>query len=245
MLDECAPTMPPIKGCINAAMVLQDGIFQENMTFAKWDLAMRSKVKTSWNLHQLLPENLNFFILLSSLAGVVGQVASSNYAGGCTFQDALARYRVCQSQPAISIDIGWMRNLARGDTPPALLNRPLLSTFSFIPDSDALAEQDTLKNILVDPAILFQQSTDSSERQQIFLRALAGKLAGSMSISPDDVVSSKPLSTYGVDSLMAVDLRNWIGITFGATVAVFDVMGGVSLAKIADLVAEKGTAKGT
>ncbi|KAJ5712074.1 Acyl transferase/acyl hydrolase/lysophospholipase [Penicillium malachiteum] len=47
MLDECTQTMPPIKGCINAAMVLQDGIVQENMTFAKWDLAMRSKVQTS------------------------------------------------------------------------------------------------------------------------------------------------------------------------------------------------------
>ncbi|KAJ5725083.1 Acyl transferase/acyl hydrolase/lysophospholipase [Penicillium malachiteum] len=304
MLDECARTMPPIKGCINAAMVLQDGIFQENMTFAKWDLAMQSKVQTSWNLHQLLPENLDFFILLSSLAGVVGQMASSNYAGGCTFQDALARYRVSQGQTAISIDIGWMRNigiiaetgayqrqrqaandmrpvdgaellallticcdpgnpqrspvesqilfglrtpadhLARGNAPPALLNRPLLSTFSYIPDSGASAEQDGLKKNAIDPAILFQQSSDPSERQQIFLRALAVKLAGSMSISPDDVVPSKPLSTYGVDSLMAVDLRNWVGTTFGATVAVFDIMGGVSLAKIADLVAEKGTVKG-
>ncbi|KAJ6031693.1 Acyl transferase/acyl hydrolase/lysophospholipase [Penicillium herquei] len=305
MLDECARTMPPIKGCINAAMVLQDGIFQENMTFAKWDLAIRSKVQTSWNLHQLLPGDVDFFILLSSLAGVVGQMASSNYAGGCTFQDALARYRVSQGQAAISIDIGWMRNIGiiaetgayqrqrqaandmrpvdgaellallticcdpensqrspvesqilfglrtpadhftRGNTPPALLNRPLLSTFSYIPDSGASAEQDPLKKKAIDPAILFQQSTDPSERQQIFLRALAVKLAGSMSISPDDVVSSKPLSTYGVDSLMAVDLRNWIGTTFGATIAVFDIMGGVSLAKIADLVAEKGTVKGT
>ncbi|KAJ5712073.1 Acyl transferase/acyl hydrolase/lysophospholipase [Penicillium malachiteum] len=62
-------------------------------------------------MHQLLPENLNFFIHLSSLAGVVGQMASSNYAGGCTFQDALARYRVSQGQPATPFDIGWMRNI--------------------------------------------------------------------------------------------------------------------------------------
>lgn len=68
MLEECAKTMPPIKGCINAATVLQDAIFQQSMTYAQWDLTVRSKVQTSLNLHRLLPDNLDFFILLSSLA---------------------------------------------------------------------------------------------------------------------------------------------------------------------------------
>ncbi|OQE34925.1 hypothetical protein PENCOP_c015G04031 [Penicillium coprophilum] len=305
VLAECARTMPPIRGCINAAMVLQDSIFQENMTFAKWDLAMRSKVQTSWNLHRLLSERLDFFILLSSLAGVVGQMASSNYAGGCAFQDALARYRVSQGQSAVSIDIGWMRNigiiaetgayqrqrlaaddmrpidgaellallsihcrpdvpqrlpsecqvlfglrtpadhLAQGRVPPALLDRPLLATFSYIAGSGVSADQDSLKQRAASPATLFRQSSDSTERIQIVLRALADKLAGAMSISSEDVEPIKPLSTYGVDSLMAVDLRNWIGKTFGATVAVFDIMGGVSIANIADLVVAKSTIKGS
>lgn len=304
MLYDCARTMPPIRGCINAAMVLQDGIFQENMTYGKWDLTMRSKVQTSWNLHQLLPEKLDFFILLSSLAGVVGQMASSNYAGGCSFQDALAHYRVARGQRAVSIDIGWMRNigiiaetgayqrqrqaaddmrpidgaellallticcnpdapqrlpatsqilfglgtpvdhLAQGRAPPALLDRPLLAAFSYIPESGASPDGNILKRTVTDAAAaMFRQSTDSTERIQIVLRALAVKLAGAMSISPEDVEPGKALSTYGVDSLMAVDLRNWIGTEFSATVAVFDIMGGIPLASIADLVVAKSTVK--
>ncbi|RJE22580.1 polyketide synthase [Aspergillus sclerotialis] len=306
MLDECAQTVPPIKGCINAAMVLQDGIFQENMTIDKWDLTMRSKVQTSWNLHNLLPDNLDFFVLLSSLAGVVGQMASANYSAGCSFQDALARYRVSRGQRAVSIDIGWMRNigiiaetgayqrqrevlddmtpidgdellallamccnpdtpqqlpdnsqilfglrtpadyLVQSKTPPAHFNRPILAAFSYIPDSGASSGGNPQNETLTSPGILFRQSDDSAERIQIVLRALAVKLAGAMSISTEDVEPSKPLSTYGVDSLMAVDLRNWIGKEFGATVAVFDIMGsGVPLASIADLVAAKSTIKGT
>ncbi|KXG50430.1 Acyl transferase/acyl hydrolase/lysophospholipase [Penicillium griseofulvum] len=301
VLGKCARTMPPIKGCINAAMVLQDSIFQENMTFAKWDLTMRSKVQTSWNLHRLLPEKLDFFILLSSLAGVVGQMASANYAGGCTFQDALARHRVSRGQSAISIDIGWMRNigiiaetgayqrqrlaaddmrpidgaellalldicchpdapqrspsesqilfglrtpadhLAQGRVPPVLLDRPLLAAFSYIAGLGVSPNQDSVKQRDINPATLFRQSSDSTERIQIVHRALADKLAGAMSISSEDVEPSKPLSTYGVDSLMAVELRNWVGKTFGATVAVFDIMGGVSIASIADLVVAKST----
>ncbi|KAK6697622.1 hypothetical protein SNK04_013875 [Fusarium graminearum] len=103
--------MPPIKGCINAAMVLQDAIFQSNMTFQQWDLTIRSKVDTSKNLHELLPRDLDFSILLSSLAGVVGQMASANYAGGCAYQDALAKHRRMHGQSALSLDIGWMSNI--------------------------------------------------------------------------------------------------------------------------------------
>lgn len=309
VLDECAQTMPPIKGCINSAMVLQDAIFQ-NMPFAKWDLTMRSKVQTSWNLHRLLPNDLDFFILLSSLAGVVGQMASCNYSAGCAFQDALARYRVTQGQKALSFDIGWMRDvgiiaetesyqtrrqvagdlmpvdgtellalldmccdpsaptplpadsqvlfglltpadcLAQGRPIAAVLDRPLLAAFSYLPDSRASSGQGengqgangtALDQPAASPATLFRQSTDSGERIQIVLQALAVKLALAMSISPEDVEPSKPLSTYGVDSLMAVDLRNWIGKEFGATVAVFEIMGGVPLASIADLVVSKST----
>ncbi|KAI3393812.1 hypothetical protein diail_3588 [Diaporthe ilicicola] len=82
-----------------------------NMTFAQWDLTMKSKIQASWTLHRLLPQDMNFFILPASLAGVAGQMASANYAGGCTFQDALARYRISQGQRAISLDTRWMRNV--------------------------------------------------------------------------------------------------------------------------------------
>ncbi|PLN82692.1 polyketide synthase [Aspergillus taichungensis] len=303
MLVECAQVMPPIKGCINAAMVLQDGVFQQNMTFAKWDLTMKSKVQTSWNLHRLLPRDLDFFILLSSLAGIVGQMASSNYAGGCAFQDALARYRVSQGQEGLSIDIGWMRNigiiaetgayqrqrqaaddmnpidstdliallsvccnpsrprlvnpnpqvliglrtpadvLAQGRSPPALLDRPLFAAFSYLPNSsDASSGQGSkTRDKVAEIVALFRQSSDSGERIQLVLQALAIKLARAMSIPPEDIMPNKPLSAYGVDSLMAVDLRNWFGKEFGATVAVFEIMGGVTISAIADLVATKST----
>nr|ALQ32825.1 putative polyketide synthase [Fusarium dlaminii] len=296
MLEECCRTMPPIKGCINAAMVLQDAIFQSNMTFQQWELTMRSKVNTSKNLHELLPRDLDFFILLSSLAGVVGQMASANYAGGCAYQDALAKYRRAHGQNALSLDIGWMSNigiiaekeayqrqrqtsndmqpiddkellalltlccdptnpiklpplsegqvlfglrtpadiLEEGQQPPALLEQPLLSAFSFLSGSNntptkALDHTENARDV-------FQKSSGAGERKQVVIRAIAAKLARAMSISPEDVVPSKPLSSYGVDSLMAVELRNWINKEFSSTVAVFDVIGSISIAGVAEVV---------
>nr|ALQ32849.1 putative polyketide synthase [Fusarium foetens] len=301
MLEECSRTMPPIKGCINAAMVLQDAIFQSNMIFQQWNLTMRSKINTSKNLHELLPKDLDFFILLSSLAGVVGQMASANYAGGCAYQDALAKYRRAQGQNALSLDIGWMRNigiiaeikayqrqrqtsndmqpiddkellalltlccdpkspiglprlsegqvlfglrtpadiLSEGQQPPALLERPLLSAFSYLVGSNNTPTQaaDHAENA----RDLFQRSSDARERQQVVIRAIAAKLARAMSISPDDVEPSKPLSSYGVDSLMAVELRNWISKEFSSTVAVFDIIGSVSIAGVAEVVESRSS----
>ncbi|KAI1340369.1 hypothetical protein F5Y15DRAFT_423306 [Xylariaceae sp. FL0016] len=295
VLEDCATRLPPIKGCINAAMVLQDAVF-ENMTHAQWALTIGSKVQSSWNLHHLLPKDLNFFVLLSSLAGICGTVAQSNYAGGCSSQDALARYRTHHGLKAISFDVGWMRNigiiaekksyqrnrkqaadmqqiddtellallsiycdpdipllsvpksqvliglltpadfLVQGQTPPQMHDRPLFSSFSHIVGN---AEPGSSTQATEDPAVLFKKTKETDERIQIVIRALSVKLARAMSISPDDVEPSKPLSSYGVDSLMAVELRNYIGREFQASVAVFDIMGGVPIAAIGDLVVER------
>ncbi|GAW24702.1 hypothetical protein ANO14919_142930 [Xylariales sp. No.14919] len=292
-----AQAMPPIKGCINAAMVLQDAVF-ENMTYAQWTLTINSKVQSSWNLHRLLPGDLDFFVLLSSLAGICGTVAQSNYAGGCSAQDALARYRTANGQKAVSFDVGWMRNigiiaekesyqrnrqqaadmqqiddtellallsvycdpelpllsaaksqiliglltpadfLLQGQTPPQMHDRPLFGAFSHVVGQTTT---EAFVSVTENPATLFRLATETDERIQIVMRALAVKLARAMSILPDDVEPSKPLSSYGVDSLMAVELRNYIGREFQATVAVFDIMGGVPISSIADLVVERST----
>ncbi|TGJ81386.1 hypothetical protein E0Z10_g7369 [Xylaria hypoxylon] len=292
-----ARSMPPIKGCINASMVLQDAVF-ENMTHAQWALTINSKVQSSWNLHSLLPADLDFFVLLSSLAGICGTVAQSNYAGGCSAQDALARYRTASGQKAVSFDIGWMRNigiiaekesyqrnrqqaadmqqiddtellallsvycdpelpllsatksqiliglltpadfLIQGQTPPQMHDRPLFGAFSHVVGRTITEASDSVTE---NPGTLFRLATETDERIQIVIRALAVKLARAMSILPDDVEPSKPLSSYGVDSLMAVELRNYIGREFQATVAVFDIMGGVPISSIGDLVVERST----
>src|ERR1700722_10650329 len=65
----------------------------------------------SWNLHELLPLNLDFFILLSSLAGIIGSVSQANYAAGNTYQDALVNYRHAKGLPAQSIDLGLMKGI--------------------------------------------------------------------------------------------------------------------------------------
>ncbi|KAH7027192.1 uncharacterized protein B0I36DRAFT_412585 [Microdochium trichocladiopsis] len=105
-----AKMMPPIRGVVNAAMVLDDTVF-ERMTYAQWTRAVRPKIAGSYNLHKHLPSDLSFFILLSSLTGVAGHTSQANYAAGNTFQDALARHRTAHGQAAVSLDLGAVESV--------------------------------------------------------------------------------------------------------------------------------------
>ncbi|KGO62596.1 Acyl transferase/acyl hydrolase/lysophospholipase [Penicillium expansum] len=107
---EAFPNLPPIKGCIQGSMVLRDGAFA-GISFEDWQAAIRPKVQGSWNLHTVLPDNMDFFIMLSSVAGIFGNRGQSNYAAGNTFQDALAAYRVSKGMQAASINLGSVSNV--------------------------------------------------------------------------------------------------------------------------------------
>ncbi|KAF7931189.1 uncharacterized protein EAE97_009398 [Botrytis byssoidea] len=123
--------MPPIKGCIQACMVLQDEMF-EKMSYSQWEAALKPKVDGSWNLHTLLPEAMDFFVLLSSVSGICGQSGQANYAAANTYLDALSHYRVAKGQKAISIDLGVMISDGFLVENPKILER-MLSHGSMLP----------------------------------------------------------------------------------------------------------------
>ena len=82
-------TMPPIAGVANAAMVLIDGLFT-NKTYEEFNKTLRAKVDGSIILDELFPGNdLDFFILFSSLASVTGNVGQTSYAAANAFMTAL------------------------------------------------------------------------------------------------------------------------------------------------------------
>ncbi|KAI4276632.1 MAG: hypothetical protein LQ337_002363 [Flavoplaca oasis] len=78
------------------------------MTYGKWSKAFLPKTQGSRNLlAQLSAADTPFFILLSSITGIIGNTAQANYASGNTFEDALAQYaREHLSIAATSIDVG-------------------------------------------------------------------------------------------------------------------------------------------
>lgn len=76
------------------------------MTFDKWQAATQPKIAGTWNLHSTFPKNLNFFIMLSSVIGIIGNAGQANYSAGNTYQDAVAHFRRSQGLAAVSLNVG-------------------------------------------------------------------------------------------------------------------------------------------
>ncbi|KAF3287276.1 hypothetical protein TWF970_007006 [Orbilia oligospora] len=99
--------IPPIRGCIQSSMVLQSALFSD-MTHDDWVDVTACKVAGSWNLHELLPNDLDFFILLSSVQAVFGARTQANYNAANTYMDGLAHHRVSKGLKAVSIMLDLM-----------------------------------------------------------------------------------------------------------------------------------------
>ncbi|KAK4452526.1 putative polyketide synthase [Podospora aff. communis PSN243] len=97
------PAEAPIKGVVHAAMVLRDGLFH-SMPFDNWTTCIEPKVKGAANLHAALGSTpLDFFIMTSSVSGVLGTPGQANYAAANSYMDSLALHRRSHGQVATSV----------------------------------------------------------------------------------------------------------------------------------------------
>ena len=94
----------PIAGALQMAMVLRD-VGTPNLDFTSWTTALRPKVQGTWNLHRLLPEDLDFFVLFGSISGTLASYGQANYASGNSFLDSFVRFRHGLGQSASVVDI--------------------------------------------------------------------------------------------------------------------------------------------
>ncbi|RAH81723.1 KR-domain-containing protein, partial [Aspergillus japonicus CBS 114.51] len=317
VLKEHASTLPPIRGCIQCTMVLRDAVFT-NMSYEDFVLSTHPKVFGSWNLHALLPKGMDFFVLISSIGGVLGAPSQANYCAGNTYKDALARYRVQLGEPAAAIDLGMMvgegvvaetagmldslRRLgyfmdvtpadlhallthycgaprpstaspteaqvvvgiecpaameAKGFDPPYWMQRPYFRPLHLVnshlpttrpmpsasPAGPAAAGRAAGKPGADAAAVLRASPSVAAAAAQI-MQWVVAKLAQILGLPVEEIAVDRPVHANGINSLVAVELRNWFGKRIGAGVAVFEILGNMTLAELSRLAAEKTRFRG-
>jgi polyketide synthase 12/polyene macrolide polyketide synthase/epothilone polyketide synthase D len=106
MLTHVAESMPPLKGVFHLAGVLDDGVLAQQ-TWARFERVMAPKIAGGWNLHRQTEQlPLDFFVLFSSMASVLGTAGQSNYAAANAFLDGLAHARRACGLAGLSINWG-------------------------------------------------------------------------------------------------------------------------------------------
>jgi myxalamid-type polyketide synthase MxaE and MxaD len=106
VLAEMDRDLPPLRGIIHAAGVIDDGLLLQQ-DWERFTSVMAPKVAGAWNLHTLtLRRPLDFFVMFSSMAAVVGSLGQGSYAAANAFMDGLAAYRRAQGLSGLSINWG-------------------------------------------------------------------------------------------------------------------------------------------
>ena len=290
VLSDRRQTLPPIKGVIHGAMALRDALF-EKMSFTDWQLNIKPRVQGAWNLHDCLSDtDLDFFLMLGSIAGQIGSVGQSAYAATNTFFNAFASYRKGLGLPAGVIDIGRVAKVGyiaektelEADTSfighdrlaedelLALLKAHITGAFAGNEDQQTttglkLFSEKPLPPWALDPKfqnVLAKAQSDTStvsgndgdeiavrdrlkqaeslgQATELICHALVRKLSNLLLIAMEDVDTKKPVVAYGLDSLVAVELRNWITTELDATVPLMELMNSPSMNALARKIATR------
>ncbi|MDJ0845094.1 beta-ketoacyl reductase [Crocosphaera sp.] len=99
-------TLPPLRGIIHAAGIINDGILTQ-LSWDKFQTVMAAKIAGSWNLHQQTQKlPLDFFVCFSSMTSLVGNAGQANYAAANGFLDELAHHRRALGLPGLTINWG-------------------------------------------------------------------------------------------------------------------------------------------
>ncbi|KAK7976515.1 glycoside hydrolase [Apiospora arundinis] len=305
VLDEIRNTLPPIRGIVHAAMVLRDVMF-EHMTFEDYNTVVRSKVAGAWNLHQALGEQqLDFFILLSSVAGIIGNRGQAAYAGANTFLDALARHRRRNGLAATSLalaavaDVGYLAAGSDGAERTAEVLKSLGG--ACMTGAEVLALFEAAVAGQVDPLCEYEQcvtgvgfsdsganlpyyasdgkfanlrraalakcagdasssvvskrslaqelarATTMNEAIEVVAGGLREKLGGILMLDPSVLAAQQAttsVATFGLDSLNAIELRNWIAKELQTHLQVLELLTAGTLNNLAALVLKKTSLEG-
>lgn len=299
----------PIAGVMQMAMVLRDvGVL--GMDLDSWDTAVRPKVEGTWNLHNLLPRDMDFFVLFSSVCGMFGYYGQSNYASANTFLDSFVQYRQNLGLAASVIDIGPVDEIGFVSRTPATKGTLLASVETLLTEQNfldtlqlAIAHSSTkyspqrgssslggyqnpshivqapecripimdpkngsmwkrdprmaiyrniqkasvvegieagdhlkqfLSSMMSDPSKL-----DPKESAKTIAKEVGNCVSNFLMKGDEDIDLSSTLSAIGVDSLVAIEVRNWWKQNLGIDVSVLELMSGGSIEQLADLAAKR------
>ena len=261
IIEEIKTSLPPLKGIIHGAGVLDDGLLL-NMSWQQFTKVMAPKVQGAWHLHYLTQKlPLDFFVCFSSIASVLGSPAQGNYAAANGFMDSLAHHRRRMGLPALSINWGpWAeggmttslgdqhqnRLLSQGIssiTPepgfeiladflrqdatqigvlpinwsefwkqlPVGTKMPLLEAFTSEMAQSRTGESNFIKQL---------EDTPVEERRELLVNHIRKQIAKVLGLSvPEKIGLRESLFDLGIDSLMAVDLRNNLESNLGHSVS--------------------------
>jgi acyl transferase domain-containing protein len=250
--------LPPLRGVVHSAGVLRDGVLRR-LDWERFEAVLAPKVEGAWQLARLTQGwPLDFFVLFSSAASLLGPAGQANHAAANAFLDVFAHRLRAADVPAVSINWGvwaevgaaaernvgdriggqgvdtiapavgvlildeilrrgnaqvavlpvrwptFLRTYASGATPPFLSGMARDGRREIVADGPA-AGADFARELADTPPVQRRGRLTAHVRRQV-VRVLGFEASETLD-------ARRPLSELGLDSLMAVELRNLLSVS--------------------------------
>ena len=280
VLTQIDDELPPLKGIIHTAMVLEDKLLVD-LDRDTLERVLWPKVLGGWNLHaETLRYELDTFVVFSSLSSVFGHAGQANYSAANALLDSLAYYRRAQGLPGTVMNwghLGEVGYLAEREQLGQRLERQGVLSFSVEQATDcleyALQSHSIQLSVLrmdwslwrglgitnrVSPrfAHLLKTAGDGAaatetvasaenlrsaslpQRIEMVDRMLRSKAGSLLGIPADQIPVERPLLEMGLDSLMAVEMRNWVEGQMEVNIPISILMRSESLSDVTQVISE-------
>ena len=91
----------------------------------------------------------------------------------------------------------------------------------------------------IDKAIKAAKST--AQVQDLVAEAIVGKISSLVAMDQDDISLDAPVSNFGLDSLIAIEFKNWIGRALMAPIQTSEILDAPDLVALASLITQRST----
>lgn len=235
----------PVGGVVHAAGVLDDGVLMhQNMD--RFQSVMKPKVIGTWNLMLWAKDkDLDFIVLFSSIAGLLGSQGQANYAAANAFLDVIPKY--FSTLPITTVSwgpwpIGMAKNLkdfhaSLGASMPSveialdLMGKMVANKVSNIAIADLipkiLLQKFPQRKSLLSPLLKASLDIQSLGNEVIetenftpvaFKKWLLTQVATTLKISEQEISETKDFFEYGIDSLFIMEMQSKIDQHYGCYV---------------------------
>ncbi|MDP3562085.1 MAG: SDR family NAD(P)-dependent oxidoreductase, partial [Legionellaceae bacterium] len=189
----------PMEGVIHAQDLVADAPMQKQ-TPVHYHRVFQTKIHSAWYLHELTcQDELKYFIIFSSMSGIIGAPGQSNHAAASVFLDALIHYRRSIGLSGLSINLGSRPAIESAlydlERTRQLNLQHLIAIAGLQAFSVALSNADKIAQIGIAPTDWMLELPKSMKRRQVLADFTKKSLF-------DDMISSKLRSSESSESLI-------------------------------------------
>lgn len=263
-----------------------------HMDSEDWRTPLGPKVAGTLNLDTAFSStDLDFFITLSSVSGIMGRPGQSNYSAGNCFQDAYIQQRNAETTARyFTLNIGaitdsesitsmtelnaqqdlitefgmtfdelyrtlrYAMDLSTplGDSAQSIMgfNRQSIFAshdefaqknpfFSMLPYTQSEVEEDSGTGTKRDIETLLRNAQSIDEAAASISEAIVDRFVTFLNLSVEDVSLDQPLAQIGMDSLVSIELKNWMVRAFKANLQASELGSAPSILELSRTLASR------